>query len=243
MTAPAPNADLTSAPPGLEEPSSASARLRSRIDLVVELFGVAFTSLVHHPRVDQLFRRYLINTHSIIKATVPLFEATRDRARQLAADGDAVAAAVAEYMDEHIIEELHHDEWLLDDLEAIGMDRAGMGHELPPPSVAQLVGSQYYWVQHVHPVAILGYLAFMEGYPPTAELVDLLVERTGYPREAFRTYALHGELDPHHREEIDRVIDTLPLTEDQETLLGLVAMSGVVLLARTIEDALSSDRS
>ena len=38
---------------------------------------------------------------------------------------------------------------------------------MPPPSVAGLVGSQYYWILHHHPVAFLGYVALMEGYPPT----------------------------------------------------------------------------
>jgi hypothetical protein len=204
---------------------------------VVEPFGLAFTALVNHPRIGELFQQYLINTHAIIKATVPLFEKARDRARALAPD-DPVAAGVAEYMDRHIKEELHHDDWLLDDLETIGLDRHAVEATVPPPSVAALVGSQYYWILHVHPVAILGYLAFMEGYPPTTELIDLLIERTGYPADAFRTYALHGELDSGHRDEIDRVIDALPLSEDQETLLGLTAMSGVVLLAETIQTVL-----
>ena len=203
----------------------------------MELFGTAFTALVDHPDIATLFRRYLINTHAIIKATVPLFETARDRARVLAAE-DPVAAAVAEYVEQHIVEELHHDEWLLDDLEAIGERREDVMKAIPPPSVAALVGSQYYWVLHVHPVAILGYLAFVEGYPPTTELIDLLIQRTGYPPDAFRTYALHGELDEGHRDDIDRVIDSLPLTEAQETLLGLAAMSGVVMLARTLEDVL-----
>lgn len=220
--------------------TSTSGRLRSWIDLVSEPFGIAFTTLVHHPDVGELFRRYLINTHAIIKATVPLFETARDRAVELAAAGDPVAAGVADYLEHHIVEELHHDDWLLDDLEVIGVDRDTVLTTIPPPAVASLVGSQYYWILHVHPVAILGYLAFMEGYPPTTELIELLIERTGYPPEAFRTYALHGELDPGHRDEIDRTIDGLPLTEDQETLLGLAAMSGVVTLAETIEAVLTS---
>jgi hypothetical protein len=235
-TAPVTEAERPASP---DPDSTPSQRVRSRIDIVVELFGAAFTALVDHPDIATLFRRYLINTHAIIKATVPLFEAARDRATALAAN-DPVAAAVAEYMEQHILEELHHDEWLLDDLEVIGEKREAVENAIPPPSVAALVGSQYYWILHVHPVAILGYLAFMEGYPPTRELIDLLIERTGYPADAFRTYALHGELDEGHRADIDRVIDSLPLTPEQQTLLELSAVSGVVLLARTIEDTLPS---
>ena len=36
----------------------------------------------------------------------------------------------------------------------------------PAPAVAALVGAQYYWVLHHHPVALLGYIGLLEGYPP-----------------------------------------------------------------------------
>ena len=87
---------------------------------------------------------------------------------------------------------------------------------MPSPSVAGLVGSQYYWIHHYHPVAFLGYVALMEGYPPTPELIDELIERSGHPREAFRTYLEHAELDPGHRDHLDRTLDSLPLEREHE---------------------------
>jgi hypothetical protein len=104
--------------------------------------------------------------------------------------------------------------------------------------VAALAGSQYYWVLHYHPVALLGYLAFMEGSPPTPELIDDLRARTGHPHAAFRTLVKHGELDPGHSEEIDRVIDSLPLAREHETVLGLSAMSSAAYLTRALEEVL-----
>jgi hypothetical protein len=109
---------------------------------------------------------------------------------------------------------------------------------VPSPTVAALVGSQYYWVLHVHPVAILGYLAFMEGFPPAQRLIEDLIERTGFPREAFRTLEEHGELDHGHRDELYRTLDELPLSRQQEMLLGVTAISGLGLLTQAIEEVL-----
>ena len=104
--------------------------------------------------------------------------------------------------------------------------------------VAGLVGGQYYWIQHYHPIAFLGYVALMEGYPPTPELIDELIDRSGHPRAAFRTYVEHAELDPGHRDHLDRTIDSLPLDDSHEVALGISAIATAALAAKSIEELL-----
>ncbi len=218
---------------------TASTRLRQKIELVIDPFGIACTRLMTHPQIAELWPEYLVTQHAIIRATVPLMETGAERAREMA-DGNPVAAGVAAYLERHSDEERDHDEWLLEDLELLGMDRSTVMERLPSATVASLVGCQYYWALHYHPLALLGYISLMEGYPPTPDLVEDLIARTGYPREAFRTFAEHGELDPHHREELDEAIDSLPLTAQHEALLGLSAMSSVGFLAHSIEEVLAA---
>jgi hypothetical protein len=153
-------------------------------------------------------------------------------------EDDSLAAPLGSYLDEHVDEELHHDEVLLDDLDLLGVDRASVLGRMPPPTVAALVGSQYYWLRHYHPLAFLGYVAVMEGYPPAPELIEMLVERTDYPRAAFQTFAEHSELDPGHRDHLDRVVDSLPLTPAQEAVLAISAMTTAELAARALEELL-----
>jgi hypothetical protein len=215
-----------------------SARLRRKVGLASGPFADACTTLVRHPRLAELLPSYLVRTHWIIRATVPLMEDARARARD--SNGDPVAAGVADYLARHIEEERGHDEWLLDDLEVLGIERETVVSGIPSDTVASLVGSQYYWIRHVHPVGLLGYIAVMEGYPPSPELVERLISASGHPREAFRTLAAHGELDPHHRDELDEAIDGLPITRSHEALLGLSAMTSVELLARSIEEILET---
>jgi len=205
--------------------------------LLIAPYAVAYDALVEHPRLRELWPEYLILQHQIIRATVPLTEAALARSRKL--DGsDPLAAPLATYLEEHVDEELHHDDTLLGDLEALGLDRATVLERMPSPAVAALVGSQYYWIHHHHPVAFLGYVALMEGYPPTPELIETLIERTGYPREAFRTYVEHAELDPGHRDRLDRTIDSLPLDVRHEEAMGISAIATASLAARSLEEIL-----
>ncbi len=199
--------------------------------------AAAYEALVVHPRLSELWPGYLIMQHAIIRATVPLTEAALARSRALA-DTDLLARPLSSYLDEHVDEELHHDETLLDDLEVLGVDRATVAERMPTPAVAALVGSQYYWILHYHPISFLGYVAVMEGYPPTPELIETLIVKTGYPREAFRTYIEHAGLDPGHRDHLDRTIDSLPLAAWHESALGVSAISTAGLAARGLEELL-----
>lgn len=168
---------------------------------------------------------------------MPLTQAALARSREL--DGtDPLAAPLTAYLEEHVDEELGHDETLLGDLEVLGFDRASVLERIPSPAVAGLVGSQYYWILHHHPVAFLGFVALMEGYPPTPELIETLVGRTGYPREAFRTYVEHAELDPGHRDHLDRTIDALPLDAEHEIVIGISAIATAAMAARSLEEIL-----
>ena len=107
---------------------------------------------------------------------MPLTEAALARAREL---DEPLAEPLARYLEEHVDEELGHDETLLGDLELLGVDRANVLERMPSPAVAALVGGQYYWILHYHPVAFLGYVALMEGYPPTPELIESSSARPG----------------------------------------------------------------
>ncbi len=199
-------------------------------------YAAACTALVTHVDVSELWPKFLVAQHQIIRATVPLTEAALARAREI---DEPVAAGLATYLEEHVDEERGHDEDLLGDLERLGRDRQNVVGQMPSPTIAALVGAQYYWIEHHHPIAFLGFVAFMEGYPPTTEVVQLLVERTGFPRESFHTMIEHGELDPGHRDHLDATLDSLPLTPEHEAALAISATATATLAARALDDVLS----
>ena len=121
----------------------------------------------------------------------------------------------------------------------VGRPRAEVLARPPVPTVAALVGAQYYWVLHHHPVALLGYIGLLEGFPPSPEMIEDLRVRTGYPADAFRTMVAHAELDPRHGDELFELVDTLPLTPEQSAVMGLSAMHSVQMYTRAVEDLIA----
>lgn len=213
--------------------ATAADQLRLKIKFMEpELTGVTHL-LVSDPRVPELYRDYLIAYHGILRATIPLLQTARREA--LARDGPA-SRTLASYLETHIEEEAGEDEWLLQDLEVLGVDRSKALERVPSPMVARLVGAQYYWVLHVDPITVLGYLAALERDPPSLELVDDLVHRTGHDRAAFRTLIAHAERDPDHAEELDDLLDRIELTDDQWLLVSLSAMNSVHMLAMVLKE-------
>ena len=188
--------------------------------------------LVSNPLVSQLYRDYLVASHGILRATIPLLQSARREA--LARDGPAWRT-LASYLETHIEEEAGEDEWLLQDLEALKVDRTTVLEQVPSPKVARLVGAQYYWVLHVDPVSVLGYLAALERDPPSLGFIDELIQRTGFDRAAFRTLIAHAERDPDHAVELDDLLDQIELTTAQWELVSLSAMNTVHLLACVLD--------
>jgi hypothetical protein len=201
----------------------------------------AAVGLWDHPRFADIYPTYLFHNHAVVRASVPLMRAALARASADFKD-DCLGRDLGAYLSHHIPEEMHHDDWLLDDLETLGIERARVLAWMPPASVATLVGAQYYWIAHFHPVAILGYIAVLEGTPPVEEQLDAIARRTGIPLDAFSTLVRHARLDPFHRDDLDQALDRLPLTPAHTALLGVSAFHTVHWLSRVIEDAVEAPR-
>jgi hypothetical protein len=197
--------------------------------------------LLEHPRARELFPEYMAAGYQLARAMVPLMEAALERARELGPD-DPVAEGLAEYLERHIPEEMHGEvpgSAALDDLEALGVDRVAIQEELPPPKMAALLGAQYFWIFHYHPVAILGFL-HLEHYHPHSPSLERFIERTGLPRDGFRQLLVHAKLDAVHARELDRVLDSLPLEPRHEQLIGLSALQTVALLTEVWLDVVDT---
>ena len=195
----------------------------------------ASTALWDDPAFGRLYARYLFDLHAIVRASVPMMEAALACARARSGD-DEVAAHLTDYLAAHVREEHGHDDWLLDDLIRLGHSRAEVLRRIPSASVASLAGAQYYWIHHYHPVAVLGYLAVLEGSPPDAAHLEHVAARTGLPLECFSTMVKHARLDPYHKDDLDRFIDGLPLTREHAAVIGVSAFHTVHALCRVITE-------
>ena len=220
-------------------PPTESERLSRKLGVVLPELQRATHAFTEHPNPRGAYVEYLWAVYWIVRASVPLMQTALAEATALA-DHDLVAKALTAYLPEHIDEEMHHDEWLLEDVERLGIDRLVITDRAPSVAIATLVGPQYYWVQHAHPVALMGYIAVLEGNPPAVAAIDRLVDRTGFPPEAFRTLREHGALDPHHFDEFNRTLDALQLSAEQSGLIGASALYTVAAIARVFDDIVES---
>ena len=216
---------------------SQSRRLRTKLRLAEPRLAEVARRFWGQPRLAEAYPDFLFLVHSMIRTSVPLMREAAETARGLA-PSDPLGAPLAAYYERHAREELHHDDWVLDDLEALGIGRGEVLARRPSTAVAALVGAHYYWVRHVHPVALLGYLAVLEGNPPDADHLDEVRRRTGLPEAAFRTLTLHAHLDQHHRDDLWDEIDRLALTPDTAGLLAVAAFHTIEQVSLGLEEIL-----
>jgi hypothetical protein len=193
-----------------------STELRTVLDLVAPAVRRSAAALWRPEGLRERYARYLTEMHAVLRASVPLMVLAAGRCERPSRLGD--------YFPAHIEEELGHDEWLLDDMAAIGLDPDTERSRPPSVQVARLVGPQYYWVSHCHPIALLGYIAVLEGNSPSPALTGLLAERTGLPRRAFRTLSHHADADPGHSDEVFALLSELDLTPEHRLVVRASAL-------------------
>lgn len=194
-----------------------------------------------HDRGPEVYALWLATLHGMIRATVPLMLTALEEC--LRRTDDPVADELGTYLARHIKEELGHDGWAARDLQRVadaGVRTVDLDEFVPGPEIAALVGSQYYWIKHVHPVALAGHMAVLEGYPPSPDMAGTLADRYDLPLVAFETIDKHATLDVRHRDEIMRMIDRLPLDGRLTQLLGMSALVTADGVARVMEANLAS---
>ncbi|MEM6677703.1 MAG: iron-containing redox enzyme family protein [Pseudomonadota bacterium] len=212
---------------------SRSQIMRAKMRLTCSAANEAFADFWSRKDLPAVVPAFLVLLHQIMRSAVPLLQTARDRCAALAEE-DELAAKLHRYYAKHALEERDHDVWALNDMEAAGFRREDVLAQVPMADLASMMGAQYYWIHHHHPVMFMGCLAMLEGSPPSVTLIERLENESGLPKEAFRTYRYHGDVDPHHLEDLDRAIDELPLTRDHMALISLSATHTSNMMASCI---------
>ncbi len=213
-----------------------SQRLRE----TVSIFWGRLRSLIHdvwfHPRLNELYSEFLFVSYGVTVSSAPAMRAAAERCSAELADGP-LAAWLHEYYLEHAEEEAGHEQWLLNDLASLGVPRQQVLALLPHPSVAALVGVQYYWMFHVHPIAYLGYIAVLEA-PTSIDFLEGVSLRTGIPLASKSCHVMRARLDPGHVAEFDATLDSLPLLPRHQDLITSSAIATIAHLEHVFSDVL-----
>lgn len=213
-----------------------SEQIQCKRRMVSTRLRAASQQLWEHPEIAELYPVMLFRIHCMARATVPLMEAAIARLQNL--PQAPITTDLIGYFKQQIPQETGHDIWLLEDLEALGIAREQTLARMPPPTVAALIGAQYYWIKHHHPIALLGYIAVVESETPSLELVECSIQRTALPKQAFRNFSRHAILEPSHNETLDNLFDALPLTPEQFGLIGVSITQSANMIAQAAEEIL-----
>jgi hypothetical protein len=162
---------------------------------------------LHDQGISSSIRPWFKMAYHVIRASVPLFEFCLHHLKTR--PPDHMTEKLVEFYRHKIEEEDGHDRLMASDIAHLGMTPELLEQELPPTSIVALVGSQYYLIAHHHPAVFLGYLGFLEGFPPSAHELSELAAKSDVPAESWKTVKLHVELDPWHRDEIASFMNEL----------------------------------
>ncbi|WP_051978710.1 iron-containing redox enzyme family protein [Edaphobacter aggregans] len=215
-------------------PHSHSDLLWSKIRLAEVRLNSASDRFWSHPDLTELLPVFLVQLHRVMQGGITLMRIARDQA--LALPNDPVSGIVAPYLQQHIDEEKDHGAWLLDDIETLGITPQQVAEATPLSSAVSLLGAQYFWALNIHPVIVFGYLIVLEGYPPLTEQLEAIRQRTGLPATAFRCLIAHADNDPHHIADLNRTLDSMPLSAAQQKYLALSAFHTIDAVAAVFEE-------
>lgn len=110
-----------------------------------------------------------------------------------------------EFLRYKLDDERDHDQWLRDDLHAVGIEVKAVPNNV---LAAEIVGNMFYMIRYVNPLALLGYMAVLEGTPVPLDVVMQLENVHGV--EVCRTLRYHAVHDVEHAFDLFQIVDIVP---------------------------------
>jgi len=157
---------------------------------------------------------FLQQAYHHVKHTTPLLMATGAR---LPESKEWLRDAVAEYIEE----ELGHQEWILNDIEACGFDKEKVRHSKPNLSTELMVSYAYDTVSRINPLGFFGMVNVLEG--TSIKIADLAADKIqevlDLPANAFSYLRSHGTLDQDHIKFFEGLMNKLEDSEEQGLII------------------------
>jgi len=185
----------------------------------------------------ELYVAFLTQAWHHVRHTVPLLMAVGSRLPDRHA---WLLDPVLHYLEE----EAGHDEWVLNDIEAAGGDRAAAARSRPAVATEAMIAYAYDTVMRGNPVGFFGMVHVLEGTSVSLALVaaDRIQSALGLPTRAFTYLRSHGELDKEHVNDLARILERFMDPEDGEAVLrcakGIYWLYGHVF--RSLDSATAS---
>ncbi|MGI0116454.1 TenA family transcriptional regulator [Zooshikella sp. RANM57] len=160
------------------------------------------------------YTTFLTQAYHHVKHTVPLLMAC---GAQLGPRFPELQKAIAEY----IAEEMGHQEWILADLAACGIDAEEVRHGQPEAPIELMVAFLYDAIHRGNPLSLFGMVQVLEGTSinQAHRMADAFQTTLNLPDQAFSYLRSHGTLDEEHWQFFTGLMNGITEPEDQQAII------------------------
>jgi len=165
------------------------------------------------------YQEFLTQAYHHVKHTTPLLMACGSRLPQ---QKEWLRNAVAEYIEE----ELGHQEWILNDLAATGLDshsiRIGQAHY----TTELMVAYAYDLINRINPIGFFGMVLVLEGtsIALASNAAQAIQKHLNLPDKAFSYLSSHGSLDIEHMGFYEKLMNQISDPDDQAIIIHAAKM-------------------
>jgi pyrroloquinoline quinone (PQQ) biosynthesis protein C len=165
------------------------------------------------------YQLFLIQAYHHVKHTTPLLMACGSR---IPHQKEWLRNALAEYIEE----ELGHQEWILNDIAATGMDPELIRFGQPHYTTELMVSYAYDTITRKNPVSFFGMVLVLEGtsIALATSAAEKIQKNLQLPDKAFSYLTSHGSLDIEHMDFYKKLMNQITDSDDQESIIHAAKM-------------------
>ncbi|MDT7849276.1 iron-containing redox enzyme family protein [Methylophilus sp. VKM B-3414] len=167
----------------------------------------------------ETYRAFLTQAYHHVKHTTPLLMACGGR---LSGEYEWLRTAIGEYIEE----EMGHQEWVLNDIEACGGDKESVRHSATEQDAAchateVMVAYAYDMIHRVNPLGFFGMVLVLEGTSTAVatQAGEKIMQALQLPKKAFSYLFSHGSLDISHVTFYESLMNQVTNVEDQQAII------------------------
>jgi pyrroloquinoline quinone (PQQ) biosynthesis protein C len=167
----------------------------------------------------ETYKAFLVEAYHHVKHTVPLLMACGSHLPERL---EWLREAIVIY----IQEEVGHQEWILNDLANLGVDKELVRHGMPSLPTELMVSYAYDTVTRNNPVSLFGMVYALEKTSSTIATyaASQIVSALGLTPKAMTYMVSHGSLDIEHMQHFERLMNRLDDAGDKAAVLHSVSV-------------------
>jgi len=181
---------------------------------------VVLEAVAHGMSVER-YRRLLIELYHVVWHFNPICAAAASRVSD-------EERAIRYFLYEHMHEESGHEEWVLNDLEAVGVDRKAAQSAVPSMFISTVCGYNYWCADRREACSVLGMMYCLEviasvyGGPFASAIRESLLLQDG---RGISFISSHAEMDTQHMVELRHALNTVKRKSVQSSIIESVLVN------------------